>query len=216
MTNRTLTLTPEIYAYIQQIGFREPPVLTHLREALRDHPQQNMQIAPEQGALMQLLVAIAGIRRGIEIGTFTGYSALAVALAMPHDGRLVCCDISEEWTTIAKHYWREAGVEQKIDLRIAPALKTLDELSASGQSFDWVFIDADKGNYTNYYNKAVELLCPGGLILIDNALWSGHVVNPADDDARAIDACNRLVFNDERVEMVLLPLADGLLLARKT
>ncbi len=215
MSIKTLTITPEINAYLQETGFREHPVLKQLRDDMHDHPRVNMQIAPEQGAFMQMLVKMSGAKKGIEIGTFTGYSALATVLAMPEDGRLICCDISSEWTAIAEQYWSKAEVNHKIELRIAPALETLESLSLEAGSFDWVFIDADKDNYLNYYEKTLELLKPGGLILIDNALWSGEVVNPVDEETMGIDKCNRSVHQDQRVEMVLLPVADGLLIARK-
>lgn len=215
MSNRTLTITPAIQQYLSEIGYREHPVLKELREAMRSHPLVSMQIAPEQGAFMQLLVGLMGARKCIEIGTFTGYSALATALALPDDGRLICCDVSEEWTAIGRQYWVKAAVDHKIDLRIAPALETLNGLGDQTGEFDWVFIDADKENYLNYYEKSLELVRSGGLILMDNTLWNGGVVNPQNEDATAIDRCNRFVFSDTRVEMVLLPLADGLLIARK-
>ncbi len=215
MTTRTLSITPAIQEYINGIGYREHPVLGELREAVRSHPFVGMQIASEQGAFMQLLIRLTGAKKGIEIGTFTGYSALATALALPDDGRLICCDVSEEWTAIGKQYWEKAGVDHKIDLRIAPGVETLNTLDDEAGDFDWVFIDADKENYLNYYEKSLELLKPGGLILIDNTLWSGAVVDPKDEDTKAIDRCNRLVFSDERVDMVLLPLADGIVMARK-
>ena len=215
MSNKTLNVTPDIISYLEETGFREHAVLKQLRDDMRKHPQVNMQIAPEQGAFMQMLVRMSASKKGIEIGTFTGYSALATALAMPEDGQLICCDISNEWTAIAEKYWQKAGVENKIYLRIAPALKTLDSLKEEAGTFDWVFIDADKENYLNYYERTLELLKPKGLILIDNALWSGEVVQPKGEDAAGIDQCNRFVHQDPRVDMVLLPVADGLLIAQK-
>lgn len=215
MSNQTLSMTPAISGYLSETGYREHPVLVELREATRNHPLAPMQIAPEQGAFMQLMVGLTGARKGIEIGTFTGYSALATALALPDDGQLICCDVSEEWTAIGKPYWAKAGVDHKIDLRIAPGIETLNSLSEEAGSFDWVFIDADKENYLNYYEKSLALIRVGGLILIDNALWNGGVVDPQSEESKIIDNCNRFVFADERVEMVLLPLGDGLLIARK-
>jgi len=215
MSGQTLSVTPEIQGYINETGYREHDVLKELREKMRSHPLFGMQIAPEQGALMQILVGLVGAKNCIEIGTFTGYSALATALALPEEGRLICCDVSKEWTDIAQAYWQKAGIRHKIDLHVAPALETLDTLTSRSGEFDWVFIDADKENYRAYYDRSVDLIRSGGLILIDNALWGGSVVKPETDDARAIDQCNRHVSSDDRVEMVLLPIADGLVIARK-
>ena len=178
-----------------------------------------MQIAPEQGQFMALLVELIGARRIIEIGTFTGYSALCMAEAMPVDGRLICCDLSEEWTGIARGFWREAGVAERIDLRLAPALETLDALLAQGGEgqFDMAFIDADKGNYTRYFDRCLTLVRPGGLILFDNTLWDGRVADPddQDEDTRAIRALNDRLLGDQRVTLSLVPIGDGLTLARK-
>jgi len=215
MSNGTLSVTPAIQNYINETGYREHDVLRQLREEMRSHPLSGLQIAPEQGALMQILIGLAGARNCIEIGTFTGYSALATALALPEEGKLICCDVSKEWTDIAQTHWKKAGVDHKIDLHVAPALETLDTLTPRSGEFDMVFIDADKGNYLEYYNRSVDLVRSGGLILIDNALWGGAVVKPETDDTRAIDQCNRYVFSDSRVEMVLLPIGDGLVMARK-
>ncbi|MEE8397972.1 MAG: class I SAM-dependent methyltransferase [Desulfobacterales bacterium] len=215
MSNQTLSMTPAINDYLHETGFREHPVLKELREATRNHPFIAMQIAPEQGALMQLLVGLTGARRCIEVGTFTGYSALATALALPDDGQLICCDVSEEWTAIGKPFWAKAGMDHKIDLRIAPGMETLNSLSDEAGTFDWAFIDADKENYPDYYEKSLALVRAGGLILIDNALWAGGVVDPQSEESKIIDRLNRLIFSDKRVEMVLLPLGDGLLIARK-
>jgi predicted O-methyltransferase YrrM len=193
-------------------------VLAELRAGNRGHPRASMQIAPEQGQLMALLVKLIGARRTIEIGTFTGYSALAVALALPEDGRVLACDVSREYTDTARGYWRKAGVEYKIDLRLAPALDTLDGLIAQNESgnFDFAFIDADKTGYDGYYERCLTLLRKGGLIAVDNVLWGGSVARDAEDaDTAALQAFNRKLHHDERVDLSLLPIADGLTLARK-
>jgi predicted O-methyltransferase YrrM len=178
-----------------------------------------MQISPEQAGFMQLIIKLLGVRRALEVGTFTGYSALAVAEAMPDDGRLIACDVSEEWTSMGKRHWKSAGVAHKIDLRIAPAVATLDALLAAGagNTFDFAFIDADKSNYDNYYERALRLVRVGGLIGIDNTLWNGAVVDDArqDNDTKAIRALNAKVHADGRVDVVLLPIGDGLTLARR-
>ncbi|RZI44792.1 SAM-dependent methyltransferase [Herbaspirillum sp. HC18] len=218
MTTRTLTLDDTLYRYLLDVSLREHPVLAELRAATRDHPLARMQIAPEQGQFMQLLVRLLGARRTIEIGTFTGYSALAVALALPPDGRLVACDISKEYTDIGRVHWGKAGVADRIDLRIAPALETLDALIAEGQSgaFDFAFIDADKTAYDAYYERCLILLRSGGLISVDNVLWGGKVAQLAeDDDTAALQAFNRKLHHDDRIELSMLPVGDGLSLARK-
>ncbi|WP_062264227.1 O-methyltransferase [Endozoicomonas arenosclerae] len=215
MSSKTLTITPDIARYLTQVGIRDHPVLSELRALMEDFPGGRMQISPEQGAFMQMLVKMNGTRKGIEIGTFTGYSALATALAMPEEGHLTCLDVSEEWTNIAREHWQKAGVSEKITLKIQPALDSLVEMQDQKETFDWVFIDADKENHLNYYERCLELLKPGGLVLVDNSLWGGSVVNPQDEEARAIDACNRFVQQDDRVDMVLLPVGDGLMMARK-
>jgi caffeoyl-CoA O-methyltransferase len=178
-----------------------------------------MQITPEQGQFMQMLVLLLGAIKTLEVGVFTGYSSLAVALAMPDHGRVIACDIDEEWTGIAQKYWKEAGVAQKIDLRIAPALKTLDTLLAEGEqaTFDFAFIDADKANYDKYYERALKLLRSGGLIAVDNVLWHGRVVDPSvnDEDTMAIRKLNEKLYADDRVDLSMLPIGDGLTLARK-
>ncbi|HNS26892.1 MAG TPA: class I SAM-dependent methyltransferase, partial [Steroidobacteraceae bacterium] len=204
--------------YLIEHTVREPAILAALRQLTAKMPQANMQIAPEQGQLIQLLVRLIGARRCLEIGTFTGYSALCVALAMPRDGELIACDVSLEWTQIARRFWREAGVDARIDLRIAPALTTLDELlQGGGSSFDFAFLDADKENYLEYYERVVELLRPGGLLVVDNVLWAGAVADAGVQDAEtnAIRALNDRARDDERVDMSLVPIGDGLLLARK-
>ena len=219
MTNKTITLTDALYDYLQGVSLREPEVLRRLREETARMPNANMQIAPEQGQFMGLLTRLVGARRALEIGTFTGYSALSVALQMPADGYLVACDVSEEWTAVARRYFEAAGVGDRIQLRIAPALQTLDELLDSGAAgtFDMVFIDADKENYLPYYERALELLRPGGLILVDNVLWDGKVADAAADDSatRALRAFNARVHHDQRVMLSLLPMADGITLVLK-
>jgi caffeoyl-CoA O-methyltransferase len=185
-----------------------------LREATRDHPHAGMQISPDQGQLMALLVRLMGARRTIEIGVFTGYSALAVALALPPDGRILACDISEEFTAIGRPFWQRAAVAQKIDLVLAPAMATLDARAAGGEAgtYDFAFIDADKVNYDGYYERCLQLVRAGGLIAVDNVLWSGRVAGPAQD---ALQRFNRKLHADERVDLSLLPVGDGLTLARK-
>jgi caffeoyl-CoA O-methyltransferase len=193
-------------------------VLRKLREETAGMPGAGMQIGAEQGQFMQLLVRLLGARQCLEIGTFTGYSSLAVALALPENGRIVCCDVSESYTAIARRYWAIAGVAGKIDLHLAPAGETLDRLVADGRSgsFDFAFIDADKENYDAYYEASLKLLRKGGLIAIDNVLWSGAVADPAknDPDTAALKALNRKLHDDQRIDLSMLPLGDGLTLAR--
>ncbi len=219
MSRRSFTLAPEIADYIAGHAVREHPVLARLREATAGMPHAGMQISPDQGQLMALLVRLLGARRALEIGVFTGYSALAVALALPGDGRLVACDVSEEWTAVARRHWELAGVAHKIDLRLARAARTLDALLAEGAggTFDFAFIDADKGSYGDYYERCLALVRSGGLIAVDNTLWSGAVADPADRsaDTEAIRAFNDRVHGDERVDMALVTVGDGLTLARK-
>jgi predicted O-methyltransferase YrrM len=214
-----IAVSPELAAYIRRVSLREPDVLRRLREDTAKHPRISMQISPEQGQFMALLIHMLGARRTLEIGVFTGYSSLAVALALPEDGRMIACDVSEEYTSVARRYWREAGVEGKIDLRLRPAVQTLNDLIALGQaaSFDFAFIDADKENYENYFERCLTLIRPGGLIAIDNVLWSGRVVDAADQDAdtRAIRSFNKKLLADDRVWLSLLPIRDGLTLACK-
>jgi caffeoyl-CoA O-methyltransferase len=205
--------------YILKTGLREHPAQKALRAATAKHPRGMMQIAPTQGAFMALLVQAIGAKRCIEIGVFTGYSALSVALALPPEGRLIACDVSEEYTSIARRYWAKAGVAGKIELKLGPALATLDGLLAQdgAGSFDFAFIDADKPNYLGYYERCLKLLRQGGLLAIDNVLWGGDVADPekSDADTTAIRALNDKVAADERVSVSLLPLGDGLTLARK-
>jgi predicted O-methyltransferase YrrM len=218
MTTRTLNLDDSLYRYLLDTSLREHPVLAELRAATHDHPLARMQIAPEQGQFMALLAQLASARRTIEIGVFTGYSALAVALVLPPDGRIVACDISTEYTDVARNYWEKAGVAHKIELRIAPARESLDALLAQGEAgnFDFAFIDADKTGYDAYYERCLSLLRTGGLIVVDNTLWGGSVAHPSTDaDTVAIQEFNRKLHRDERVDLSLLPIGDGLTLARK-
>ncbi len=218
MSIKTLTLDDTLYRYLLDASLREHPALAALREATRTHRHANMQIAPEQGQFMALLVKLIGARRTIEVGVFTGYSAAAVALALPGDGRVLACDISDEYTRIGRPYWEQAGVAKKIDLVLGPALATLDARLAAGEAgaYDFAFIDADKTGYDAYYERCLQLLRPGGLITIDNVLWSGRVAVAAKDgDTRALQALNLKLRDDPRIDLSLLPLADGLTLARK-
>ena len=219
MANRTIGISEELAAYVLEVGTREPDLLRRLRDETAGIPQHGMQIAPEEGAFLAMLVEIVGAKRCIEVGTFTGYSSLAVALALPPDGSLVCCDVSEEWTAIARRYWAEAGVAERVDLRIAPAADTLDDLIRDGgeSAYDFAFVDADKTGYDGYYERLLRLVRPGGLIVFDNMLWGGRVLDadPDDEDTRAIQALNRKLTGDDRVSLCLLPLADGVTLARR-
>ena len=219
MTSTTIGRPDVIHAYIERVGYREPAILARLREATASHPQIGMQVAPEQGAVLALLVEIIGARRCLEIGTFTGYSSLAVALALPSDGRLVCCDVSDEYTATARRFWAEAGVAEKVELRLAPATDTLDALLADGEAgaFDLAFIDADKPAYGDYWERCLRLVRPGGLIVLDNMLFHGRAVHPAPDDVNggAIHALNERIAADERVSFVLLGIADGMTIARR-
>jgi predicted O-methyltransferase YrrM len=219
MSNQTLNLDDRLYRYLVDHSVHEPEVLTALRLETALHPMAQMQIAPEQGQFMALLVQLLGVKKALEVGVFTGYSALRVALALPPEGKLVACDVSEEYTAIARRYWEAAGVADKIDLRIAPATETLDQLIAAGEtnSFDFAFIDADKSSYPIYYEQVLQLVRPGGLIALDNVLWSGQVADPAVQDRRTntLRALNDAIYNDDRVVASLVPIADGLTLAMK-
>ena len=218
MSDHSLNLDDNLYRYLLDHSLREHPVQTALRAATRSHPRGQMQISPEQGQFMALLVRLIDARHCIEIGVFTGYSALSVALALPADGHILACDVSAEYTAIGKPFWERAGVAQKIDLRLAPAAETLDACLASGEvnHYDFAFIDADKTGYDGYYERCLQLLRPGGLIAIDNVLWSGAVARPAQDaDTRALQALNDKLHHDERIDLSMLPLGDGLSLARK-
>jgi predicted O-methyltransferase YrrM len=219
MANRTLALDDRLYDYLLRHSLRDAPFLKRLRDETNAMPQRNMQIAPEQGQFMALLVELVGARRALEIGTFTGYSSTCIARAMGPAGRLVCCDISEAYTAVARRYWAEAGVADRIELKLGPALATLDGLLAGGGAgqYDFAFIDADKTNYDAYYERTLALMHPGGLIAIDNVLWDGAVADPQDQapDTAAIRRLNDKVHADERVSASLVPIGDGLLLARK-
>jgi predicted O-methyltransferase YrrM len=219
VSNTSVVLTDELQQYMVDVGVREPAILARLREETSVLPMHQMQIAPEQGAFMALLVEVMGAERCLELGTFTGYSSLAVALVLPPDGRIVCCDVSKEWTDIARRYWREAGVEDRVDLRLGPALETLDAMLAAGEanSYDFAFIDARKEEYDDYYERTLRLLRPGGLMAIDNIFQGGDVVDATDDspDTVAVRALNEKIRRDERVSISLVPIADGLTLARK-
>jgi predicted O-methyltransferase YrrM len=218
-SNRSLSLTDSLYEYLLSASLREHRLLLELREETAAMPNAGMQIAPEQGQFLALLVRLIGATRCLEVGVFTGYSSLAVALALPEDGRIVACDVSEQWTAVARTYWRTAGVDGRIDLRLAPALETLDALIGEGRSgsFDFAFIDADKSSYLAYYERALTLLRPGGLVAIDNTLWDGRVIDPevSDGDTVAIRHFNDVLHADERVDLSLVPIGDGLTLARK-
>ena len=218
MSRRSLNVDDALYAYILQASLREHPAQAALRAATAAHPHAGMQISPEQGQFMALLVKLIGARRAVEIGVFTGYSALAVALALPEEGRLLACDISHEYTRIGQPYWQQAGVAHKIELRLAPAIETLDAQLAAGAAglFDFAFIDADKTGYDAYYEHCLRLLRTGGLIAIDNVLWSGAVARPASDaDTAALQALNDKLHADERIDLAMVAISDGITLARK-
>jgi len=221
MSKRTLSIDDRLHDYIIATSVREDALLRRLRDETAKMPMSMMQLSPDQGQFMGLLVELIGARRAIEVGTFTGYSSICVARALPADGELICCDVSEEFTGIARRYWREAGLDGKIDLRLAPATDTLDALLAEGQEgrFDFAFIDADKENYHHYYERVLRLLRRGGLLTVDNVLWDGRVADPAigkdDVDTTAIRQLNDRIYKDERVSISLVPIGDGLTLARK-
>jgi predicted O-methyltransferase YrrM len=218
VSNRTLQLDDRTYEYLLAHSLREDPRLAALRAETASHPKVNMQIAPEQGQFMQMLARLCGARRAIEVGVFTGYSSLAVMLAMPEDARLLALDVSEEYTAVARRHWQAAGVAERIELVIAPARDTLDRRLAQGEAgrYDFAFIDADKTGYLAYYERLLKLLRPGGLILVDNTLWDGEVANPDNRDAEteALRAFNDALHRDPRIDLALLPVGDGLTLAR--
>jgi caffeoyl-CoA O-methyltransferase len=218
MSGGSIGLEEALNTYLVTAGVREHPVLAELRRTTAEMPNASMQIAPEEGALLAMLVRLLPARRILEVGTFTGYSSTAMALAQPADGRVVCCDVSEEWTDTARRAWTDAGVADRVTLRLGPAVETMDALLAAGEaaSYDLAFIDADKESYDAYYERALRLVRPGGLIAIDNVLWSGRVADPADRDesTEAIRALNAKIATDERVDVVMVPIADGLTLAR--
>ncbi len=219
MSNRTLGLDDRLYHYLLDASLREDPLLAELRSQTAAMPEANYQIAPEQGQFMAFLARATGARRYLEIGTFTGYSTLVVALALPADGEVIACDLSREWTGIARAFWKRAGIEDRIRLELRPALETLADLRDRGEDgrFDLAFIDADKTGYPEYYEQCLALLRPGGIVMVDNTLWSGTVADPADRsvDTEAIRAFNRQLQQDERIELSLIPIGDGLTLARK-
>ncbi len=214
-----LLFPQHVHDYLLSNSLREPPILARLREQTAAHPRASMQISPEHGQFMALIIQLMGARRAIEVGVFTGYSALAVALAMPAGGKIVACDVSEEYTGVARAYWKEAGVDRMIDLRLNPALDTLRAMIAAGErgTYDFAFIDADKTNYEAYYECALQLIRPGGLIMLDNVLWSGRVADPDQNDAdtQALRALNKKLHADARVLLSMLPLSDGVTLALK-
>jgi O-methyltransferase len=214
MTAKTLQMSDALHAYLLANSLRETPVQRALRAVTSRMPRATMQIAPEQGQFLQLLLKLTGATRCVEIGTFTGYSALAMALALPPGGRIVCCDLSEEWTSVARKYWARASVSKKIQLKLGPALETLKKLQGP---FDLAFIDADKANYQNYFERCLKLVRRGGLIAIDNTLWYGRVIDRGDRsaDTRAIRAFNRRLRRDRRVDIAMVPIGDGLTLALK-
>ena len=219
MSNKTLCITEKLYEYMLSVSLREPDVLRELRLETASDEHANMQISPEQGQFMALLVKLLGAKKTLVIGVYTGYSSLCIALSLPKDGRVIASDLNREWTDTAKRYWLRAGVTDKIELRLAPAQKTLEDLLAKKEaaSFDFAFIDADKINYDMYYEYCLELIRPGGLIAIDNVLWDGAVADDGADDAdtMAIRTLNHKIHTDPRVEISLVPIADGLTLARK-
>ncbi|RIK41574.1 MAG: SAM-dependent methyltransferase [Chloroflexi bacterium] len=219
MSARTIGFSDELHNYLLSVTLRDQELFRRLREETARHEAGGMQISPEQGQFMQLLVKLIGAKRALEVGVFTGYSSLNVALALPPDGELVACDVSDEYTAVARRYWQEAGVAGKITLHLGPAVATLQRFLEKGQqnSFDFVFIDADKENYDTYYEQALQLVRPGGLIAIDNVLWGGRLMNEPiqDESGRRIAALNKKIHTDERVDLSLVPIGDGLTLARK-
>jgi len=224
MSGKSIGLSDELHAYVMGVGVREPAILSRLREETQAMPQSNMQIAPEEGAFLSLIVELTGARRCLELGTFTGYSSLAVALALPAGGTLLCCDVSEEWTGVARRYWTEAGVTDRIELRIGPAIDTLDGILADGgeSSYDLAFVDADKVSYPAYYDRLIRLVRPGGLMLWDNVFMGGKVLDDTDDTdtdtdegVRAVRQLNARLAGDDRVNVCMLPLADGVTMVRR-
>ena len=220
MLKKTMGLDEQLYNYFLSVSLREADILQQLREETAKLPNAIMQIAPEQGQFMALLIKLLGAKKTLDVGVFTGYSSLCVALALPMDGKIVACDVSEEYTTMARRYWQAAGVADKIDLHIAPALDTLDQLLAEGQAetFDFAFIDADKGNYDGYYERSLQLVRPGGLIAIDNVLWSGRVADSQtkESSTKKLRELNEKLHKDQRITLSMVPIADGLTLAFKS
>lgn len=219
MSRQTLQLTAPVYDYLLDVSLREPEVMRGLREATLAHPFANMQTAPDQAQFMGMLIKLSGARNTLEIGTFTGYSALAVALALPEDGRIIACDVNADWVAMGEPFWQQAGVRHKIDLRIAPALQTLQQLIDQGRSgtFDFAFIDADKQNYIAYFDACLQLLRSGGLIAVDNVLWGGQVADASitDPTTRAIRRFNDYLKTRTDIDISLVPIGDGVTLARK-
>ena len=220
MSSRTLQVTEPIHEYLLSVSLREPAILSKLREETAKLEAAGMQISPEQGQFMRLLVKMLGAKRTLEIGVFTGYSALSVGLVLPDDGQIVACDVNEEWTAMARRYWQAAGISHKIDLYLAPATETLAALvgnEANHGAFDFAFIDADKANYATYYEQAFKLVRRGGVIAIDNVLWGGSLVDHSqqDEDTNALRALNQQLHKDDRIDLSMVPIGDGLTLARK-
>ena len=217
--SRHFSFNEATYQYLVNTSVRETDVARRLREETQQLPMAQMQIGPDQGQFLQLLVQLINARRTLEVGVFTGYSSLWVATGLPEDGEIIACDVSEEYTSVARRYWKEAAVDQKIDLRLRPAVETLDELLENGQAgtFDFAFIDADKTNYDDYYERVLKLIRPGGLIAIDNTIWSGRVADPneSDKDTVALRQLNEKLYRDERVALSMLSIGDGLTLAMK-
>ncbi len=218
MSSTTLNMSPDLHKYLIDHSLRDFPIAKDLRQETQKLTMGRMQISPEQGQLMAFLIRLTSSKRAIEVGTFTGYSALSVAMALPEDGYLLACDVSDEWTSIGRKYWSKAGVAHKIDLHLAPALDTLSgRLATERETFDFAFIDADKLNYDGYYELCLKLLKKGGLILVDNVLWGGSVIDPTeqDEDTVAIRKLNAKIHQDDRVDVSMLPIGDGLTLVRK-
>jgi len=219
MANQTINLTPNLYEYMLKVGVREHPVMAELRELTATMTMAQMQISPDEAQFLAMLVRLMNAKGIIELGTFTGYSALGMALALPEDGNIICCDVSKEWTDIARKYWGKAGVIDKIDLRIGPALETLDNLihEKKVDHFDLIFIDADKANYPHYYERALELIRKGGIVLIDNVFRGGDVADLDDTNkgTSAIRELNNFIHGDERVEVCIVPIGDGVTIVRK-
>lgn len=219
MSTHTIDIVDRLYAYMLDISLREQDVLRRLRDETAKHPMAIMQISPEQGQLMQMLVRMLDAKNCIEVGVFTGYSSLVVALALPADGRIVACDISEDYTAVGEPFWKDAGVRGKIDLRIAPATETLDAMITAGETgdYDFAFIDADKPGYPEYFERCLSLLRVGGVIAVDNIFMDGNAADPdtTSENAQAMRKFNAMLKDDTRVELSLIPIGDGLTLARK-